>query len=154
MKTKIILALSIIAVTSATFAQPKLEDQIKFRQSGMMFMRWNMGTIKNQVVKNPQTYNKKQVIAAANVIAAVANSGIETLFTAETKTGKGWKDTRVKPEFFEESDEVKKHVLALKKEANELVKAADNGEIETIKEQFESLFKACKACHKKYRAKD
>ena len=154
MKSKLILAACVFALATTVLAQPKPEDQIKFRQSGMMFMRWNVGIIKNQVVENPQQYNKAQVAAAANAIAAVANAGIENLFTQETKTGKGWKDTRVKQEFFEQPEEVRKHVSTFKKEANELANVAMNGDVKKIKHQFDVLFKACKGCHKEYRAKE
>ena len=130
MKSILLLAIYLITLTTIVFAQPKPEDQIKFRQSGMMFMRWNVGIIKNQVVENPQQYNKEKVVAAANAIAAVANSGIESLFTQNSETGKGWKDTRVKKEFFEQPEEVKKHVSTFKKEANELASASRSGDVE------------------------
>lgn len=154
MKTKLILVVSLFAVTAAVFAQPKPEDQIKFRQSGMMFMRWNVGIIKQQVVKNPEQYNKERVQAAANAIAAVANSGIEKLFTEETKSGKGWKETRVKKEYFAQPEEVKKHVSDFKREANALANVAQSGDVGKIAQQFDVLFKACKGCHKEYRAKE
>ncbi len=154
MKNKIILALTIAIVTGVAFAQPKPEDQIMYRQSGMMFMRWNMGIIKDQVVKNPQNYKKDQVAAAANAIAAIANSRIVELFSPETKTGKGWKETRVKPEYFSQPEEVKKLTMDFKNEADTLVKVSNSEDVERIKEQFDVLFKACKACHKKFRTKE
>ena len=154
MKSKLILLICLISITSPAFTQPKPQDQIKFRQSGMMFMRWNVGIIKNQVVKNPQQYNKEKVVAAASAIAAVANSGIENLFTANSKTGKGWKKTRVKKAFFEEPQEVEKHVIKFKKEANNMLSASQGGDLDQIQQQFDVLFKACKGCHKKYRAKE
>lgn len=161
MKHKISLFACIItvlaAVTTAStlaVAQSKSADLIKFRQSGMMFMRWNMGEIKKQVIKNPSSYNKDQVQAAANVIAAVANSGFGTLFTDATKNGKGWKKTRVKAEYFEQGDEVSKRAKTFIQEADRLAYVAQSGDVHKIADQFESVFKACKACHKKFRAKD
>lgn len=153
MKKQLALALSILVVSSTTMAVPKAEDQIKFRQSGFMFMRWNMGIIKNQVVKNPQGYNQEQVEAAADVIAAVANSGIISLFTPETAKGKGWKDTKVKPAFFNNPEDVKKLDAEFRKEANALAAMVASGDVVGIKHQFNALLDACKGCHKKYREK-
>jgi cytochrome c556 len=153
MKYVIAFVLGITIISSAVLAAPKAEDKIKFRQSGMMFMRWNMGTIKKQVIKNPQTYNKEQVAAAARVIAAIANSGMGALFSPDTVDGTGWKKTRIKPEYFDEPDKVRKYASDFNREAKELARVADSGDVDMIKTQFNKLFKACKACHKQYRAK-
>jgi len=159
MKYKVVLIFCIIAISATLFsntplAEIKPEDAIKFRQSGYTFMRWNMGEIKKQVVSKPETYNKEQVIAAANVIAAISNSGLWSLFSEKTATGKGWKETRVKAEFFEQPDEVKKRAKVFKNEANELARVAGIGDVNMIKDQFDTLLKVCKACHKKFRTKD
>jgi len=157
MKNKILLSLCFIIGTSfpiISVADLKAEDAIKFRQSAMMFMRWNMGKIKKQVVKDPETYNKQQVIDAANVISAIANSGLGALFPANTEKGKGWKKTRVKPEFFEQPEEVKKRATKFNKEANKLVAIASSGNIDHIAKQFDVTLKACKACHKNFRKKN
>ncbi len=160
MKHTILLALTVGIITSfhslAAISQERIkpEDEIKFRQSGMTFMRWNMGKIQNQIEDTASDYNKEQVIAAANVINAIANSGIGTLFTPATETGKGWKETRVKPEFFKQPNEVKKLASAFIQESEKLVDVANQGDRQTVKSQFDSLFDACKACHKKFRSKD
>lgn len=154
MKHPAVLALCIAAVAATASAEMKPEDKITFRQSGYTFMRWNMGMIKNQVVDDPQTYNKEKVLAAANVIAATANSGIETLFTPDTEKGKGWKDTRVKPEFFKQPDDAKKRALDFHREADAMAKAAATGDVDLIKAQFDKLQKACKSCHEDFRTKE
>lgn len=154
MKYKLVLTLSIMVISTTVLAELKPEDKITFRQSGYTFMRWNVGIIKNQAVDHPETYNKEKVVAAANVIAAVANSDIFTLFSPDTAKGKGWKETRVKPEFFKEPEEVKKLASEFKQQANELSKIAQGGDVKLVKNQFENLFKACKSCHKKFRTKD
>jgi len=157
MKYKTISGIIICTITifsTPSYAELKPEDEIKYRQSAMMFMRWNMGKIKKQVVKNPETYNKEQIISSANVIASVANSGLGKLFSEKTKKGKGWKETRIKSEFFEQPDEVKKRANIFKDEANKLAKVANTGNIDKIKNQFDKTFKACKGCHKKFRKKE
>ena len=157
MKYKIISVICIIALSAAVSAQTgkaKPEDQIKFRQSGMMFMRWNMAKIKNQVVKNPQAYNKSQVVASAEVIAAIANSGLDALFSPESATGEGWKQTRVKAEYFDRPEQVRERTRDFIDAADRLVSVSKSGDIDMIRGQFNEVFESCKSCHKSFRAKN
>jgi len=148
---KIAVLMLAVAVSGIATAQVKPEDQIKFRQSGYTFMSWNMGKIKGMVIDNPSSYNKDQVVAAANAIAAVANSGMGALFGPGTDKGKGWKDTRVKAEFFQKPDEVRPLAMALAKETTELQRVAATGDVDAIKAQFGKVGGACKDCHDKFR---
>jgi cytochrome c556 len=140
-------------ITTICYAAPKTEDQIKFRQSAMMLLRWNMGAIKNQVLTNPQNFNKDKVVASARVIAAISNSGLETLFTSQSSTGKGWIKTKVKSGYFEQTDDVKKRYAKFSREANQLLDVANSKDVTSIKHQFQALLDTCKGCHKKYRNK-
>lgn len=128
----------------------KTEDQIRWRQSAYHTMAWSMGRIKTNV---EGSYNKDQVIEAANLIQAIANSKMGVLYQANTSTGKGWKETRVKPEFFkpESRDELGKIAAGFGKEANEMAKVAAAGNAAAVKAQFGKLGEACKACHDKFR---
>lgn len=153
--TKIIAATLAIGISSVAVGQVigKAEDQIRWRQSAYHTMAWNMGRIKANV---EGTYNKDQVVEAANVVQAVANSKMGALFQPGTNTGKGWKDTRVKAEFFkpESKDEIGKIAGAYVKEANEMAKVAAAGDLGAIKAQFGKLGEACKACHDKFREEE
>ena len=86
MKSKLLLALLAITLTGTAVAQIKPEDAIKWRQSGYGFMAWNMARIKMNV---EGTYNKEEVIKAANAIQAIANSGMGALFMPGTDKGTG-----------------------------------------------------------------
>jgi len=155
MKHKLILALTLAGVAAAASVQAAgPEDLIKHRQSGYDFMAWNMGKIKSQVIDNPASFNKEQVIAAANVIAAIANSGMGALYAPGTETGTGWKPTRTKADFFQKPEEVKKVALAFNKEANELAKVAASGDIDAIRAQFGKVGETCKSCHDSFRTKE
>jgi len=132
----------------------KPEDEITYRQSSMMFMRWNMGTIKQHVVSDQANYDAKQVITAAKAINAVADTGFISLFSENSKTGKGWGKTKVKPEFFQQPEKVREKSEAFKREAKAMVESAQGGNLEQMKTQFDKLFESCKSCHKEYREKD
>lgn len=70
MKFKLAVAmLSLSLAAGSAVAQVKPDDAIKFRQSGFTFMAWNMARIKANV---DGTYNKEEVIKAANAIQAIA----------------------------------------------------------------------------------
>lgn len=153
MKNKLLLTLVMGAASAAALAGP-IEDQIRFRQSAYSFVGWNCAKIKNQVIDHPETYNKDQVIAAASAIAATANSGLGGLFGPGTDKGTGWKPTRLKAEFFQQSDDAKNAGVTFITEANALAKVAEIGSVDDIKAQFGKLGEACKGCHDKFRAKE
>ena len=77
---------SLAGAASAQTLKP--EEMIKIRKSGYSFMAWNMGKIKANV---DGEFNKDQVIAAANLIAATANSGMGALFAPAGKDVAGEK---------------------------------------------------------------
>jgi cytochrome c556 len=150
-----IVATLAIGLSAGALAQSigKPEDQIRWRQSAYHTMAWSMGRIKANV---EGTYNKDQVIEAANLIQAIANSKMGVLYQPNTNTGKGWKETRVKPEFFkpESKEELGKVAGGFGKEANEMAKVAATGDAAAVKVQFGKLGESCKACHDKFRKED
>jgi cytochrome c556 len=142
------------AMIGSAIAGQAEDQQVKTRQSAYAFLGWNVGKIKSQVVDHPETFNKDQVIAAANVIAAVANSGLGSLYGPGTDQATGWKKSRLKPEFFQQQDEAKKIAQSFNKEANELAKVAANGDPVAIKAQFGKLGETCKSCHDNFRTRE
>lgn len=154
MKLKLALAVIIATASTAAVAGQAEDQQVKFRQSAYSFAAWNCSKIKSQVVEHPETFNKDQVIAAANSVAAVANSGLGALYGPGTDQATGWKKSRLKPEFFDKQDDAKKAAVAFNKEANELAKVAASGDVGAIKTQFGKLGETCKSCHDSFRVKD
>jgi cytochrome c556 len=150
--TRIALAgFALTVVAGSTLAQMKVEDAITFRQSGYKFMAWNMGRIKANIEGQ---FNKDEVVKAANVIQAVANSGMGALYVPGSDKGKGWKETRVKKELFTDKEGVGKVATAFNQAANEMAKVAATGDPAAVKAQFGKLGETCKGCHDKYRQED
>ncbi len=87
MKAKAVVAVLSLALAGSALADMKVEDAIKFRQSAYATMGWSMARIKGNV---EGTYNKDEVIKAANVIQAIANSGMGALYVPGSDNGKGW----------------------------------------------------------------
>jgi len=147
MKT-LVAALVIACLAFPAAAQQKPEDAIKARKAGFSTMAFNMGRVKANV---DGTYNKDQVVAAANVVAAIANSQHWTLFPAGTDKDAGDQKTRAKPELFAQGDKVNQLAGNLAKEANELQRVAMTGDAAAVKAQFGKTGAACKACHDDFR---
>jgi cytochrome c556 len=147
-----VLAVGALAAAATAIAQqgPKPEQLIKWRQSAYQVIAWNTGRVKANVEGQ---YNKEEVIKAANTIAAVANSGLGSLFAPGTETGKGWHDTAVKPELFTDK-KAGEAGANFNREANELAKVALGGDVVAVKAQLGKLQGTCKACHDDFRKKD
>ncbi len=142
------LALTVLAGTASAQVIGKMEDQVRWRQSAYHTMAWSMARIKANV---EGTYNKDQVAEAANVIQAIANSKMGALYQPGSDKGKGWKETRLKSEFFTDKETLGKVAGAFGKEANEMAKVAATGDAAAVKAQFGKLGDACKGCHEKFR---
>ena len=139
------------AVAGSAVAQqaPKPEALIKWRQSAFQVVAWNSGRIKASLDGG---YNKDQVLKSAAVIAAIANSGLGSLFAAGTETGKGWHDTTVKPELFANTAKFAELGGEFGKESNELVRlVSSGGDAAAVKDQFGKLQRTCKSCHDDFR---
>lgn len=146
--TLTVLAAALLASTAQAQQAPKPEQLIKWRQSAYQTVAWSTGRVKANV---DGSYNKEEVIRAANTIAAVANSGLPSLFPAGTETGKGWKDTTVKASFISNATGAAAAQAAFVKEANELSRLAQGSDMAAVKAQLAALQKTCKACHDDYR---
>jgi cytochrome c556 len=150
-KSTPLLLAAALAIAGAASAQqaPKPETLIKWRQSAFQVVAWNSGRIKSSLDGD---YNKDQVLRSASVIAAIANSGLGSLFAAGTETGKGWHDTTAKPELFANPAKVGEHSAQFSKESGELVRIVSSGaDAAAVKEQFGKLQKTCKSCHDDFR---
>ena len=146
----LLAAATALAWAGTAFAQqaPKPETLIKWRQSAFQVVAWNSGRIKANLDGD---YNKDQVIKSADVIAAIAGSGLGSLFPAGTETGKGWHDTTVKADLFANPAKVAQRSADFAKEANELLRIASSGDAAAVKDQFGKLQKTCKSCHDDFR---
>ena len=146
---KTVAALVLASLAGTVLAQQlKPEEMIKTRKANFTVMSWNMGKIKANLDGN---FDKDQVEAAANTVAAVAGSGWSVLFAPGTDKDIGGERTRVKPEFFQQPDKVRELGLNFRKEASELARVAATGDKAAVQAQFGKTGAACKACHDDFR---
>ncbi|HEY8974807.1 MAG TPA: cytochrome c [Burkholderiaceae bacterium] len=149
-RTILLLAAALAAAGTALAQQaPRPENLIKWRQSAFQVVAWNSGRIKASLDGG---YNKDQVLRSANAIAAIANSGLGSLFPPGTETGKGWHDTSVKADAFTNTARFAEHGGDFARESNELVRLVSAGsDAGAVKDQFGKLQKTCKSCHDDFR---
>lgn len=151
--SRFVLALAMSAAVSApAIAQLDVKDQIETRQGAFTFASWNMGKIKAQVIDGSVAYNEQQLLAAANAIAAVANSGLGGLFGPGTANDKN-DNTRLKPVFFDKPEKAREVAIGFAQAATKLQEiAANGGGKAALAAQFSEVGKSCKACHDEFRA--
>jgi len=145
------LAVAVAAVSFTAQAAVSPEDQIKLRKAGYSYMSWNMGKIKAQVIDQSVAYDQQQILAAANTLNAIANSGMGALYRPGTDRQVGAQTTRVKPEMFDNFDDVAKLSGDLSRATGELVAAAEADDQGAIRTAFAAVGQSCKGCHDKYR---
>lgn len=146
-------ALAVVVAGASLSAQAAVspEEQIKLRKAGYSYMSWNMGKIKGQVIDQSVAYNQQQILAAANTLDAIANSGMGALYGPGTDKQVGAEKTRVKPEMFENFDDVAKISGELSQATAQLVAAANADDQAALRTAFVAVGQSCKACHDKYR---
>lgn len=147
----LLAAVVLASAAPGVHAQVSPEDQIKFRKAGYSYMSWNMGRIKAQVIDGTVQYDQQQVASAANVIAAIANSGMGALFGPGTEKNVGDQVTRVDPSLFENFPDVAQLSSNFVSAADNLAAQAATGDQAAIRTAFGQVGQACKACHDKYR---
>ncbi|CAN5425475.1 hypothetical protein BH11PSE11_BH11PSE11_01910 [soil metagenome] len=147
-------AIAIVAFVCTVHAlaqAPKPQSLIKWRQSAFQVMAWNVGRIEASLEGR---YDRAEILASATVIAALANAGIATLFVPGTETGMGWHDTSAKPELFNDRKRFNELDASFAKDANELVKVANDGTGDAVRGRYAALAKACKVCHREFKIRE
>lgn len=144
------IALIACAASTSASANLKVDEAIKYRQSAYTFMAWNMGRIR---ANTEGELNRDEVVKAANAIAAIANSGLGSLFVPGSDQGTGWIETRAKSEIFTDGVGVGKVAMRFNQEANAMAAIAGTGDAAALKAQLGKLGATCKSCHDNYRAK-
>ena len=148
------IMLSVVALLSASVCAENAqrpESLIKWRQSAYQVIAWNSGRIKAALAGS---YPRQEVQSAANVLAAVANSGLPTLFVPGTASGKGWRETTARDEVFSDAEKFRALTEEFAREANTLARVAAAGDRTTVNEQFLKVAQTCKSCHNQFRQTD
>lgn len=146
---KLILAsaATVLAIgAGSVFAQFKnSEEAIKYRQSAFTVMANSFGKI-GAVVKGEAPYNKDEVAKNAAVVATISSLPWQA-FGPGTEGGKAQADVW--------SDNAKFKAAADKMQlaVADLNKAAQSGDLDSIKKSFGAAGATCKGCHDDFKKK-
>jgi cytochrome c556 len=129
---------------------PRPEAIIKWRQSAFQVISWNTGRIKNALASG----DAQEVRIAAAALAGVANSGLASLFPANTAQGRGWRDTTARAAIFDDPEKFRALTVEFARQSAELARLAAGGNRQTVTDQFALVAKTCKSCHEQFRQSD
>jgi cytochrome c556 len=153
-RARVALMFAAVALLSApgwAETSQRAESLIKWRQSAYQVLAWNSGRIKASLTGQ---YAAQDVQSAANALAAVANSGLATLFAPGTADGKGWRETTAREEVFSDAAKFRALTEEFAREANTLARIAAAGDRDLVNDQFLKVAQACKSCHNQFRQTD
>ena len=146
---KILLASTATVLTISAgfaFAQfQKAEDAIKYRQSAFTVMANSFGKI-SAVVKGEAPYNKDEVARNAAIVAMMSTLPWQA-FGPGTEGGKAESDIWSNNAKFKAASEKMQLAVA------DLNKAAQSGDLDSIKKAFGATGASCKNCHDDFRKK-
>ena len=98
------------------------------------------------VVRNRKDYNQGEFLAGAKELQRLSTQPW-TYFTPDSN----YPPTRAKPEVWEKPAEFKELQQKFKDAADGLAKAAEGGNLDTIRPAFADVEKSCKTCHRTFR---
>jgi cytochrome c556 len=138
---------SVLALTAGSaFAQfQKPEDAIKYRQSVFTVMANSFGKI-GAVVKGEAPYNKDEVAKNAAIVAMMSTLPWQA-FGAGTEGGKA------QPGIWTDGAKFKANSEKMQLAVADLNKAAQSGDLESIKKTFGAAGATCKTCHDDFKKK-
>ncbi|MGE0483137.1 MAG: cytochrome c [Gammaproteobacteria bacterium] len=143
---RVILGVAVLGLvgTGAAHGSGKPEDAVHYRQGIMMGMAWNVGPM-GAMVKGDMDFDAGKFAFLAGRLAVLAPMS-EEAFTADTAAAK----SEAKPELWDNLDDFKQRMEALRKEAAKLADVTKGGDEGAMKAAFGDTVKVCKGCHDEY----
>jgi len=127
----------------AQFQKP--EDAIKYRQSVLTVMGNSFGKI-SAVVKGEAPYNKDEVAKNAAIVAMMSTLPWQAF-------GPGTEGGKAQPDIWSDNAKFKAASEKMQLAAVDLNKAAQSGDLESIKKAFAATGASCKNCHDDFKKK-
>jgi cytochrome c556 len=130
----------------AAFAQfQNAEKAIEYRQSVMTVIGTHFGRI-GAVVKGAAPYNKDDVSKNAEIVAMMSILPWQAF-------GPGTEGGKAKPEVWSDNAKFKAAAEKMQLAVVDLNKAAQSGDLESIKKSFGAVGATCKGCHDDFKKK-
>jgi cytochrome c556 len=146
---KLILAATatVLAIGAGTvFAQfQNAEKAVDYRESVFTVMGTHFGRI-GAVVKGEAPYNKDEVAKNAAIVAMMSTLPWQAF-------GPGTEGGKAKPEVWSDNAKFKAAADKMQLAVIDLNKAAQSGDLESIKKSFSAAGATCKGCHDDFKKK-
>ena len=138
---------AILVISAGTaFAQfQNAEKAIEYRESVFTVMSTHFGRI-GAVVKGEASYNKEEVAKNAAIVAMMSTLPWQAF-------GPGTEGGKAKPEIWSDNAKFKAASEKMQLAVADLNKAAQSGDLESIKKSFAATGSSCKGCHDDFRKK-
>lgn len=124
----------------------KFEEPIKYRRAAMTMIKWHVDRIA-PMVKNPQAFNRDEVVRNATYIEMLSKVAQEG-FVPGSHEG----DTKAKPEIWKEWERFKSLGDRFQVESTKLREVARTGDAAAVKTQLGEVNKVCKTCHDDFKS--
>jgi cytochrome c556 len=137
---------ALTAISAAFAADPKPEDEVRYRQSNFNVIGRNFAAL-GAIAKGERPYDQAFATKSANVVATLSTLPFGS-FGPGTDVGTHKAD----PKVWSDNAKFKEAADKFQFEAAKLPAAAKD--LDTLKLQVGAVGKTCKACHDDYRVKD
>ena len=144
---KWILAVALLAITSAGAAQSKPEAAIHYRQNVFGAIVWNFGPM-SAMVRGKIPYDKVLFERHAIRVSQLAPMLLEGF----PKGSEAGAETEARSEIWANWADFQSKMKTFEVESAALARLAKVGTLDAVKAQFGKVGASCKACHDKYKA--
>ena len=151
-RLRILTAGAVISTVTATAlaedqAQKFVSQAIDYRTSVMTVIRWNFKPMGDMLQgKRPFDY-----AAFARHMRDLESAASLNLLAGFPEDSDESEDTSAKAEIWMDWEDFEQRFDAFRKQTAKLSQAVERGDRTAIATEFQTLGKACKACHKKYK---
>jgi len=142
----VLSAAALFTVSATAFAQfQSAEKAVDYRESAFTVMGTHFGRI-GAVVKGEAPYNKDELAKNAAIVAMMSTLPWQAF-------GPGMEGGKAKPEIWSDNAKFKAASEKMQLAVADLNKAAQSGDLESIKKTFSAAGASCKNCHDDFKKK-
>jgi cytochrome c556 len=152
MKKAIAVVGLVAGLAAAPVAVSHLEStafHLSYRQSVFAVLGANFGPM-SSMIKGEMPWNDAMFAAFAEDLATASKLDVERGFPAGSDGGR----TRAKPALWDNMDDFREKMTALREESAKMAVVAASGNKKAILQQFQRTGGTCKNCHDEYKSKD
>mgnify|MGYP006293353341 CR=1 FL=1 len=143
--TVVVVILVLVAgVAAAQFVKP--DDAIQYRKAVMVLIGQHFKRM-GAVVQGKMPYDQDTFAANAALVETLATLPWEAVLTPGSEKG----ETTLSPAVFAKGDALRQTADAFEAASAKLAQSAQGGDMDTVKNDFNTVAQSCKSCHDAFR---